>query len=233
MTDSKAPILSVIIPAYNEENTIEEIIRQVDAVDLPIEMVIVNDCSKDRTKEILESLETKHPKQLLHHDKNQGKGAAIRTAQKALTGDIVIIQDADLEYSPVEYPKMYKYFVERDADAVYGSRYSGNEVLVDSFIHYYGNRVLTFYSNIMTNLHLTDMETCYKMIRADFFKSIEIECDCFGFEPEVTAKLVKAKSRIFEVPIYYEPRIYDEGKKITWVDGVKAFWYITKFNLFR
>ena len=128
---------------------------------------------------------------------------------------------------------MYKYFVERDADAVYGSRYSGNEVLVDSFIHYYGNRVLTFYSNIMTNLHLTDMETCYKMIRADFFKSIEIECDCFGFEPEVTAKLVKAKSRIFEVPIYYEPRIYDEGKKITWVDGVKAFWYITKFNLFR
>ncbi|MCH2207872.1 MAG: glycosyltransferase family 2 protein [Lentisphaerales bacterium] len=229
----KTPKLSVIIPAYNEEKTIEIIISKVRSVDLPIEIIVVNDCSSDRTKEILDELDKKNDLRVLHHDTNQGKGAAIRTAQKAITGDLVIIQDADLEYDPIEFPKLYKFFLEREADAVYGSRYSGNEVMVDTFIHYYGNRILTTFSNILTNLHLTDMETCYKMIRADIFKQFKIECHCFGFEPEITAKLVNKKARIFEVPIYYEPRLYDEGKKITWIDGVKAFWYIVKFNIFR
>lgn len=225
--------LSVIIPAYNEEKTIEKVIRQVNDQPLVTEIVVVNDCSSDGTKNILDGLGDLEKLRVFHHEKNMGKGAGIRTAQKEITGDIVIIQDADLEYDPVEYPKLYKFFVEKNADAVYGSRYSGNEVMVDSFVHYYGNRLLTTVSNIFTNLHLTDMETCYKMIRADFFRNMKIECHCFGFEPEVTAKLVKSKARIFEVPIYYEPRPFDHGKKITWWDGVKAFWYIFKFNVLR
>ena len=225
--------LSVIIPAYNEEKTILEIIERVRAVDLPKEIIVVNDCSTDRTKELLDNYPKDELVKVIHHNANLGKGSAIRTAQQLLTGDLVIIQDADLEYDPFEYPRLYKFFVEKNADAVYGSRYSGNEVMVDSFVHYYGNKFLTLFSNILTNLHLTDMETCYKMIRTDIFKKINIECQCFGFEPEITAKLAKMKARIFEVPIYYEPRLYDQGKKITWRDGIKAIWYIIKFNLFR
>ncbi len=225
--------LSVIIPVFNEEKTILNIIERVCEVDLPKEVIVVNDCSTDNTRELLNNLSKDESIKVIHHNTNQGKGAAICTAQQAVTGDLVIIQDADLEYNPLEYPRLYKFFVEKNADAVYGSRYSGNEVMVDSFVHYYGNRVLTGFSNILTNLHLTDMETCYKMIRADIFKKINIECKCFGFEPEITAKLVKIKARIFEVPIYYEPRLYDDGKKITWKDGIKAIWYIFKFNLLR
>jgi len=225
--------LSVIIPVYNEEKTIIDILERVRAVDLPKEIIVVNDCSTDRTKELLDNYPKDELVKVIHHNTNLGKGSAIRTAQQLLTGDLVIIQDADLEYDPSEYPRLYKFFVKKNADAVYGSRYSGNEVMVDSFVHYYGNKLLTSFSNILTNLHLTDMETCYKMIRTDIFKKINIECQCFGFEPEITAKLAKMKARIFEVPIYYEPRLYDQGKKITWRDGIKAIWYIIKFNLFR
>lgn len=225
--------LSVIIPAYNEEHTILEIIRRVEAVPLDKEIIIVNDCSKDRTRELLEGLPPKPHLRIFHHETNQGKGAAIRTAQKMVAGDVVIIQDADLEYSPDEYPKLFRFFVEKQADAVFGSRYSGTELLVDTFWHYTANRVLTLFSNVLSNLHLTDMETCYKMIRADVFKQINIECDCFGFEPEITAKLARRNLRIFEVPINYEARRFDEGKKIRWTDGVKALVYIVKFNWFR
>jgi glycosyltransferase involved in cell wall biosynthesis len=223
--------LSVIIPAYNEESTISDIIERVLAVDLPKEIIVVNDCSTDKTREILDTFAANDKIRVLHHENNKGKGAAIRTAQEAVAGDLVIIQDADLEYDPAEYPKLYKFFVEKDAHAVYGSRYSGNEIMVDSFAHYYGNKLLTFFSNFLSNLHLTDMETCYKMIRADIFKKLPIECECFGFEPEITAKLAKMKARIFEVPIYYEPRVYADGKKIGWRDGFKAIWFIIRFNL--
>lgn len=225
--------LTVIIPVYNEEETVLEIVRQVEAVSLDKEIIIVNDASSDGTKEKLATLEGREHIRVFHHPSNQGKGAAIRTAQQHVEGDVIIIQDADLEYSPQEYPKLFKYFEEGRADAVFGSRYAGTEVLVDGFWHYLGNKILTTFSNILTNLHLTDMETCYKMIRASVFREIEIECSCFGFEPEITAKLAKQDLRIYEVPIRYEARRFDEGKKIGWRDGVKAICYIIKFNLFR
>ena len=223
--------LSVIIPVYNEEATVLEVIKRVEKVDIDKEIIVVNDCSTDKTRELLESLPEKDHLRIFHHEVNQGKGAAIRTAQAQLQGDVMIIQDADLEYSPEEYPKLFRLFEEGKADAVYGSRYSGTELLVDTYWHYWGNKVLTTTSNIFSNLHLTDMETCYKMIRVDIFKKIRITCHCFGFEPEVTAKLAKQNIRIWEVPINYEARRFDEGKKIGWTDGVKAFWYIFKFNV--
>lgn len=187
-------------------------------------------------------LHRRHPRQprppapgpdlrILHHDINQGKGAAIRTAQQLVAGDAVIIQDADLEYSPAEIPAMLKPIENNLADAVFGSRYSGREILVDTFWHYFGNKVLTTLSNIFANLHLTDMETCYKMIRADIFKAMTLECNRFGFEPEVTAKLAKTRCRIYEVPISYQARPYHEGKKIGWRDGLAAIWFILKYNL--
>jgi len=225
--------LSVIIPVYNEEETLREIVAQVKAVPIEKEIVLVNDCSTDGTRAIMDSMEGDPEIKIIHHERNQGKGAAIRTAQKAITGEVMIIQDADLEYSPAEYPKLFRFFVEREADAVFGSRYSGTEILVDTFVHYMGNKVLTTFSNVLSNLHLTDMETCYKMVRTDIFKTIDIECNCFGFEPEITAKLAKMHCKIYEVPIAYEARHYDAGKKIGWRDGVKAFWYIVKFNLLR
>ena len=222
--------LSVIIPVYNEEDTILDIIERVQAVDLPKELIVVNDCSNDKTKIILDSLPKHENTKIIHHSINSGKGAAIQTAKEHITGDLVIIQDADLEYDPAEYIKLYNLFVDKNADAVYGSRYSGNYIMVDTFFHYYGNKFITFLSNICSNLHLTDMETCYKMIRADIFKNIDVETNCFGFEPEITAKLAKMKVRIFEVPIHYEPRLYDQGKKIGFKDGMKAVWFIFKFN---
>ena len=225
--------LSVIIPVYNELDTIMQVIERVQAVEIDKEIIIVNDCSTDGTREKLERLATSDDLRIIHHDVNQGKGAAIRTGQNAVTGDVVIIQDADLEYSPSEYPKMFYLFEQGKADVVFGSRYSGRDLLVDSFWHYVGNKFLTTMSNALANVHLTDMETCYKMIRADIFKTIEIECDCFGFEPEITAKLAKTNCRIYEVPISYEARRFDEGKKIGVWDGVKAMYYIVKFNLFR
>ncbi|MFT5129677.1 MAG: glycosyltransferase involved in cell wall biosynthesis [Rhodothermales bacterium] len=224
--------LSVIIPVYNEVTTIESVLEQVSAVDAVDEILVVDDCSSDGTDEKLAKV-TNPKVRLFRHEKNRGKGAAIRTAQEHLTGDAVIIQDADLEYSPSEFPRLLAPIADGRADVVYGSRYSGSELLVDTFWHYVGNKILTTFSNILSNLHLTDMETCYKMMRVSIFKQITVECNCFGFEPEITAKLAKMNCRIFEVPISYNARRFDEGKKIGWRDGVKAIFYIIKFNVFR
>ena len=224
--------LSVIIPVYNEETTVTEIIEQVSTCGVPdLEMIVVNDCSKDGTRAKLEALPPCQDLVIVHHEVNRGKGAAIKTAQKLVTGDAVVIQDADLEYSPLEFPKMLRLLAEDKADVVYGSRYSGRELRVDSFWHYLGNKVLTTFSNILSNIHLTDMETCYKMIRASVFKGLTLECSRFGIEPELTAKLARKKCRIYEVPISYHARRFDEGKKIGWKDGLAAFWYIFKYNL--
>ncbi len=225
--------LSVIIPVYNEVKTVANVIEQVRRCGVPeLEIIVVNDASTDGTREVLEQMPPADDLVILHHDHNQGKGAGIRTAQASVTGDVVIIQDADLEYSPNEFPAMLRPLNSGIADAVFGSRYSGREILVDSFWHYFGNKLLTLISNIFSNLHLTDMETCYKMIRADIFKSLTLECNRFGFEPEVTAKLSKRRCRIYEVPIAYNARPFDAGKKIGWKDGVAAIWYILKYNLF-
>jgi glycosyltransferase involved in cell wall biosynthesis len=198
-----------------------------------LEIVVVDDCSTDGTRAKLEALSESPDLVRLYHDKNMGKGAAIRTARARVSGDVVVIQDADLEYSPDEFPKMFKHIAEDRADVVYGSRYSGRELLVDSFWHYLGNKMLTLASNVCSNLHLTDMETCYKMIRSDIFKNLNLECERFGIEPEMTAKLSRQHCRIYEVPIVYEARHFDEGKKIGWKDGVAAFWYIFKYNFLR
>lgn len=223
--------LSVIIPVYNEERTILQVISMVRNCGLPdLEIIVVNDCSTDGTRAKLESLTIFPDIKIIHHETNQGKGAAIQTAQKAVTGDVVIIQDADMEYSPEEFPRLIKPIEDGVADAVFGSRYSGREILVDTFWHYLGNRILTTISNICSNLHLTDMETCYKMIRADIFKAMPLECNRFGFEPEVTAKLSRARCRIYEMPIAYHARSFEDGKKIGWKDGIAAIWYILKYN---
>ena len=224
--------LSVIIPVYNEEATIAEVINRVRRCGIPdLDIIVVNDCSTDGTRARLEAVPPGPDLRIVHHTANQGKGAAIRTAQSMVAGDAVIIQDADLEYSPSEFPAMLKPIEKNLADAVFGSRYSGREILVDTFWHYFGNKVLTILSNIFSNLHLTDMETCYKMIRADIFKKMTLECNRFGFEPEVTAKLAKARCRIYEVPISYRARPYHEGKKIGWKDGLAAIWFIFKYNV--
>ena len=167
---------------------------------------------------------------MIRHSSNQGKGAAIRTAQQYVDGDAVVIQDADLEYDPAELPKLLTAMHRFDVDAVFGSRYSGREIIVDSFWHYYGNKGLTFFSNLCSNLHLTDMETCYKMIRGNIFRSMNLECNRFGIEPELTAKLAKAGYTICEIPISYRARRCDQGKKIGWRDGAAALWFILKYN---
>lgn len=224
--------LSVIIPAYNEVSTIATVIEQVRRCGVPdLQLIIVDDCSTDGTGALLDALPPSPDLTILHHEVNRGKGAAIRTAQKHVAGDAVIIQDADLEYSPSEFPALLRPIAEGKAEAVFGSRYSGREILVDSFWHYFGNKVLTLASNVCSNLHLTDMETCYKMVRADLFTSLTLECNRFGFEPEITAKLAARRARIYEMPIAYTARPYDQGKKIGWKDGVAAFWYILKYNL--
>jgi len=226
--------LSVIIPVFNEEKTVLRVIEQVRQCGVArLEIIVVNDCSSDGTRKQLDSLPPADDLVILHHAVNLGKGAAIRTAQSRVSGDVVVIQDADLEYSPREFPKMLRPIEEELADACFGSRYSGNEILVDSFVHYLGNKVLTLLSNIFSNIHLTDMETCYKMVRADVFKSLSLECNRFGIEPELTAKLAQRRCRIYEVPIAYQARRFDEGKKIGWKDGVAAIWYIFKYNVLK
>ncbi len=226
--------LSVIIPVFNEVKTVATVIESVRKCGVPdLEIIVVDDCSTDGTGALLDSLPPTSDLVIKHHERNMGKGAGIRTAQAAVTGDAVIIQDADLEYSPAEFPQMFSLIERGLADAVFGSRYSGRVLLVDTFVHYMGNRLLTTCSNICSNLHLTDMETCYKMIRADIFKSFTLECNRFGFEPEITAKLAKRRARIYEVPIAYTARGTEAGKKIGWRDGVAAFWYILKYNWLR
>ncbi|GFE57822.1 glycosyltransferase family 2 protein [Geobacter sp. AOG1] len=226
-------ILSIIIPVFNEVTTIDELLKRVMAVPLAKEIIVVDDFSTDGTRERLAGLVGKYGSlKVVCHEKNRGKGCAIRTGLGHITGDIVIIQDADLEYDPAEYPKLVKPIVDGRADVVYGSRFAGGEEhRVLYFWHYLGNRFLTLMSNMLTNLNLTDMETCYKVFRADIIKGIKLEQDRFGFEPEITAKVARAGCRIFEVGISYSGRTYIEGKKIGWKDGVKAIWCIIKYRV--
>ncbi len=225
-------ILSVIIPVYNEEKTVLEMIERVRHCGVAqLQIIVVNDCSSDGTRQRLDSLPASDDLTIIHHEINQGKGAAIRSAQSLVKGDAVVIQDADLEYSPTEFARMLPFIAEDKADAVFGSRYSGSTTLVDTFWHYYGNRIITGFFNLVANRHLTDMETCYKMIRADLFKSIKLTSKRFGFEPEVSAKLIKKGARIYEIPIEYAPRLGEQGKKIGWKDGVAAFWHIIRYCL--
>jgi glycosyltransferase involved in cell wall biosynthesis len=227
--------LSVLIPVYNERDTIEEVIRRVRAVPIEKEIIVVDDCSTDGTREVLVRLfEKGELDHLVVQPENRGKGAAIRAGVARATGDAAIIQDADLEYDPAEYARLLEPIEQGKADVVYGSRFSGqgpHRVLY--FWHYVGNKLLTLLSNMITNLNLTDMETCYKMFRRPVLESIEIEEDRFGIEPEITAKLALAGWRIYEIGISYSGRTYAEGKKIDWRDGVSALRCILKYGLWR
>ena len=225
-------LLSVIMPVYNERDTIHEIIQRVMTEKTPKELIIVDDCSTDGTRERLKEISDDHIK-VVYHEFNQGKGAAIRTGLEHASGEIVIIQDADLEYNPEEYARLIHPILNDKADVVFGSRFSGPEQRVLYFYHFLGNKFLTLLSNLLTNLNLSDMETCYKAFRTEIIKKIRIESNRFGMEPEVTAKVAKLGCRIYEVPISYYGRDYSEGKKITWKDGFSAIWCILKFNLFR
>lgn len=227
--------LSIVIPVYNEAGTVASIISRVQSVSLPFdkEIIVVDDCSTDGTQAILAGLRSDNVR-IFYHESNQGKGAALRTGFGVAKGDIVIVQDADLEYDPEEYPKLLKPIIEGRADVVYGSRFTGGgEHRVLFFWHMVGNKLLTLLSNMLTNLTLTDMETCYKVFRRDVLDSITIEENRFGFEPEVTAKIAKLNIRIYEVGISYFGRNYLEGKKIGWKDGVSTLRCIIKYNLFR
>lgn len=225
--------LSVVIPVYNEKATIREIFQRVKAVPIEKEIILVDDFSTDGTREILGGLADGSTKVIMH-DCNRGKGAALRTGFGSATGDIVIIQDADLEYDPSQYPKLIQPIIEGKADVVYGSRFvTGDYRRVLFFWHLVGNGFLTLLSNMLTNLNLSDMETCYKVFRREVLQKITIEENRFGFEPEITAKIAKMNLRIYEVGISYAGRTYKEGKKISWKDGFSALRCILKYNLFR
>jgi glycosyltransferase involved in cell wall biosynthesis len=227
--------LSIVMPVYNERHTIEEIIRRVLAVEIPLEkeLVIVDDGSRDGTIRILEDLIARlaDPRiRFIKHPKNRGKGAAVRTAIAATTGDFVIIQDADLEYDPQDYAPMLTPLLDGRADVVFGSRFLGGPHRVLYFWHYLGNKMITFFTNAMCNINLTDMETCYKAFKGDLVRGLRLRSNRFGIEPELTAKAAKRKLRIYEVPISYSGRSYEEGKKITWRDGIKAIGTVIRYR---
>jgi len=222
--------ISVILPVYNEKKTIKEIIRRIMSVKLPKELIIIDDFSTDGTREILRGIKHKAIK-VLFHDRNYGKGHAIRTGLKHVTGDIIIIQDADLEYSPEEYPRLIKPIAEGKAKVVYGTRFpKGSERPKLSNMFFLANRILTTTSNILYNAEITDEPTCYKVFSADVLKNINLKCERFEFCPEVTAKVRKKGYKIYEVPISYNPRTTEEGKKINWKDGFEAFWVLLKYR---
>jgi len=227
--------LSVVIPCYNEAATIEKLIDAVLRAPFPDkEIIVVDDFSTDGTREILQDRIAPRISKVIYHTMNQGKGAALRSAIREATGNVIIIQDADLEYDPGEYPKVINPILENKADVVYGSRFIGSGPhRVVYFWHRVGNGLLTLLSNMFTNLNLTDMETCYKAFRREIIQSIEIEENRFGFEPEITAKMARKRVRIYEVGISYYGRTYKEGKKINWKDGLWAFYCVIKYNLFK
>ena len=235
--------LSVVVPIYNEERTVTVLLERVAAAPLPagvesLEVVAVDDGSSDGTWSKIEGWQPPERAdrlpvaiRVLRHDRNRGKGAALRTGFDAVTGDVVLVQDADLEYDPGEYPTLLQPILDGQADVVYGSRFLGGPHRVLFFWHYVGNRMLTLLSNMFTDLNLTDMETCYKVFRTEVLRRLELRSNRFGFEPEITAKVARADCRIYEVPISYHGRTYAEGKKIGWRDGVAALWTILRFNL--
>src|SRR5262249_32497179 len=227
--------LSVLVPAYNEVGTMRALLERVRAVPLPKEVIVVDDCSTDGTAAVLQEFRDETPETpdfrlvILRHDRNRGKGAAVRTAIGSMTGDIAVIQDADLEYDPREYPRLIQPIIDGHADVVYGSRFSGSPRRVLLFWHTVGNRLLTLLSNMCTNLNLTDMETCYKVFKADILRRIPLRSDRFGLEPELTAKVARLRCRVYEIPIAYHGRAYAEGKKIGWKDAFSAVWTILRF----
>ena len=243
--------VSVVIPVYNERAFIEEVLLRVQAVPMEKEIIVVDDKSTDGTRTVLEDLDQAQSQgardaivqnararvplqniRFFFQRKNCGKGAALRRGFEAATGDIILVQDADLEYDPRDYEKLLEPILDGRADVVYGSRFLGGPQRVHYFWHYVGNKALTLLSDIFTNLKLTDMETCYKVFRREVLADIELQSNRFGFEPEITAKIAKGNWRIYEVPISYAGRTYAEGKKITWKDGLSTLWYILRFNLF-
>ena len=239
-------MISLVIPVYNENASLEELLRRVVAVDMPKELVLVDDCSTDGSREVLtrladrglDALSDAHPRnenqlQVLFQEQNQGKGAALRRGFGAATGDIVVVQDADLEYDPREIPRLVAPIVEGHADVVFGSRFIGESRRVLYYWHAVVNWGLTTLSNMTSGLNLTDMETCYKAFRRELIQSIQIEEDRFGFEPEITAKVARAGARVYEVPISYHGRTYEEGKKIGWKDGFRALYAIAKYSIRR
>jgi glycosyltransferase involved in cell wall biosynthesis len=223
------PLLSVVMPVFNERATIEEIIPRVLAVPLRIELIVVDDGSTDGTRDLLTALAARYPFKLIFQPRNAGKGNALRRGFQDVTGDIVVIQDADLEYSPEEFPELIALICQGRADVVYGSRFLGRH-RVFLFTHYAGNRLLTLITNALYNTMLSDMETCYKVMRTEVVRSFKLESDGFGIEPELTAKIFKRGYRVYEVPITYDGRGYEEGKKITWRDGIVALWVLLKYR---
>lgn len=224
--------LSIIIPVYNEEKTVTQVIKQVlnsDTKKLKKEIIIVDDSSTDNTKELLSKINDKRIK-IFYHTKNKGKGSAIRTALNYTSGDLVLIQDADLEYDPSDYPKLIKPFEDDKVKVVYGSRYLKNYKTEYLMLHYIGNVFLTFFTNLLYGSKITDMETCYKMISSDVIKALNLKSNRFGIEPEITAKILKKGYKITEVPIRYKTRSFAQGKKITWKDGIKAFYLLIKYR---